>query len=99
MSALAPSPPIAEFRPVWEAQETHFDLQGFSLQGSDGRKLNERIKQVAMHWYATSVQAAGSLAPDEPPYRHVPFEKVKTIRVRYLPAKPLPPRHFNLDED
>jgi len=31
-------------------------------------------------------------------YRHVPLKKVKTIRVRYLPARPLPSRRIDIDE-
>ena len=92
MSVLAPLPPVANIRPLWDAEEPAFAF------GLEGRQLRERIHQVARHWHASAVQAAVARTQVEPQYRHVPLEKVKTIRVRYLPAKPLPPRRFDLED-
>lgn len=97
MSVLVLSPKIAEFRPFWEQSESRFDLPGFDLHGLAGRQLHERMAQVVEQWRETTQELAPSVIEDAPAYRHVPFEKVKTIRVRYRPAKPLPPRRFSDD--
>ena len=60
----------------------------------DARKENSKNAE-----HSPSEGADDMQTQDELRYVHVPSEKVKTIRVRYLPARPLPPRPFDLEDD
>jgi len=56
-------------------------------------------EEVLRHW---NERFASSLVAEEVEisgYRHVPLEKVGTIRVRYKKAKPLMPRRFPVEDE
>jgi hypothetical protein len=60
---------------------------------------HEQNGDLSPHGNSPRIRAGETSAPFGLPDRHLPFEKVKTICVRYLPAKPLPPRHLGPDEE
>jgi hypothetical protein len=93
----APPPAAAEVRPFWEVDDLAF------LQGDEGQQVRLEIELVGQHWRE---QALGSLQSEPTDlidelqqYRHVPFERVGTRRVRFRAAKPLLPRRLTFDDD
>ncbi len=65
---------------------------------SDGMELLRQYTRVRSQW----MNRQGFESPavqDDLGYRHVPFRRVGTLKVRFLPAQPMGARSVNLDED
>jgi hypothetical protein len=99
MPALIPpsTPQAAEVRPLWDVEETAVS------QGREGRQVREQLQDVTQHWRQQSLAApvfdAGELADLPSEYRHPPFAKIGTVRVRFTGITVLKPRPFVVEED
>ncbi|MCO6459646.1 MAG: hypothetical protein J5I93_30390 [Pirellulaceae bacterium] len=90
-------PQAVEVRSLWDVEETAVS------QGLEGRQVREEIENVSQHWRQQPLVAL-VIAPSDLPdqmssYRHPPFERAGTRRVRYVGIRDLTPRHIECDFD
>lgn len=99
MPVLIPPPPpqTAAICPFDEAEELAI------AQGREGRQVRDQVEMVGRHWRQRSLDTVGEpgadLLDELNAYRHVPFERVGTRRVRYVRTRDLQPRKIDIDED
>jgi len=90
-------PQAAEIRPFWESDECAI------AQGIEGQQVREQIEFVSQHWRRQSLDTIAErdadLIDELNDYRHVPFERVGTRRVRYTRTNDLRPRKIFFDEN
>jgi len=107
--ALWSGPAIGHLEPLCEEIEQRGGHRYFVVASVNASAKNTQRSEMdrdqgqnddlSEHGNSPKIRAVETFPTVELPARHLPFEKVKTIRVRYLPAKPLPPRHLVLDEE
>lgn len=93
MSVLAPLSPMTATEFVFIPRDGES-----SSYGTDGRLVSENRRKAESHW----LRRAERLLKPEPEvlaYKHVPFEVIGTIRVRYKPAQVMTPRRFPATAD
>lgn len=99
MPVLSPTlpPQAVEVRSLWDVEETAVS------QGLEGQQVREQLENVSQHWrqqsLAALVTAPSDLLDQMSSYRHPPFERVGTRRVRYVGIRDLTPRHIECDFD
>ena len=92
-------PPVAEVRPLLQSDETAI------AQGLEGQQVRDQLELVSKHWFQHTqsivAEPDADLLDELNDYRHVPFERVGSRRVRYVRIEPLKPRktHFAEDEE
>ena len=90
---LPPPPPPVAARPLWGSEET------CQAQGIEGRRVEAQLAEVWQHWHGRIEAVSSETQAVDENYRHLPFERVGSRRVRYRPTQPLTPRRFTFEDD
>jgi len=73
--------------------------QSPSAQGSEGQAIYARIREIQRDLHERSASELEVRNGGQVAYRHVPFQTVGTLRVRYKSAVALQPRQFDFDDE
>jgi len=91
----APPPAYVDHSPTWEVAPSP------AAQGAEGRLVEKNISDALRH---LNERTECLLANGEPEadgdftYRHVPFEHVGAVWVKYETPRTLPPRRFPVED-
>ncbi len=90
-------PPVTEVRSLLQSDGTAI------AQGREGQQVRDKMERVNMHWLQLTqsivAEPDADLLDELNDYRHVPFERVGSRRVRYVRIEPLKPRKIHFAED
>ena len=70
-------------------------------EGPEGRHVQDNLNEAIRHWNLRTEQVLREQEHDDVPviaYRHVPFQRVATVRLRYASPRTLQPRRLVPDD-
>lgn len=73
--------------------------QSHHAVGVEGMEIDKRIRSILNDLQARQGWLTVSSEGNQEGYRHIPLKTVRTIRVRFQKAVPLPPRRILIDDE